>query len=260
MEKQNNKPLKKKANSEIKIGTKAFKSFYLPKIRQAEKALKSKAAQIVVPLLKIQKKVSLKFDVFNKDYNDIIKKAETALKEINTHLEENKSDNMNLTDVQLNQKYANDHENMIKFYENTINKLDLFTRLINSGEYANIIQEFDKINNINENNIIDFLLSLANNGYEFKPKNFNPSFIKNHLLYKNTNIKNKYINQIMNNNIYLFNPINNNIINGNNIRDQKKDWICPFCNNLNFSFRTKCNRCKANKEESEKRKNFYMNL
>ena len=28
MEKQNNKPLKKKANSEIKIGTKAFKSFY----------------------------------------------------------------------------------------------------------------------------------------------------------------------------------------------------------------------------------------
>ena len=39
MEKQNNKPLKKKANSEIKIGTKAFKSFYLPKIRQAEKAL-----------------------------------------------------------------------------------------------------------------------------------------------------------------------------------------------------------------------------
>ena len=134
MEKQNNKPLKKKANSEIKIGTKAFKSFYLPKIRQAEKALKSKAAQIVVPLLKIQKKVSLKFDVFNKDYNDIIKKAETALKEINTHLEENKSDNMNLTDVQLNQKYANDHENMIKFYENVTDKLELFTKLINSNE------------------------------------------------------------------------------------------------------------------------------
>ena len=131
MEKQNNKPLKKKANSEIKIGTKAFKSFYLPKIRQAEKTLKSKTAQIIVPLMKIQKKVLLKFDIFNKDYNDIIKKAETAFKEINTHLEENKNDNMNLTDVQLNQKLANDHENMIKFYENVCDKLDLFTKLIN---------------------------------------------------------------------------------------------------------------------------------
>ena len=105
MEKQARKPLIKKPNSEIKMGAKAIKTLYLSKIRQAEKVLKSKAAQIVVPLIKIQKKISLKFDVFNKDYTDIIKKAEIAFKEINTHLEENKSDNMNLTDVQLNQKY-----------------------------------------------------------------------------------------------------------------------------------------------------------
>ena len=155
MEKPNRKPPTKKSNSETKISSKAQKSLYLSKIKHAEKVLKSKASQIIVPLLKIQKKVSMKFEIFNKDYNEIIKKAETACKEINTHLEENKSDNMNLTDVQLNQKYANDHENMIKFYENTINKLDLFTRLINSGEYANIIQEFDKINNINDNNNIE---------------------------------------------------------------------------------------------------------
>ena len=171
MEKQKRKPLNKKPNSEIKIGEKAYKKLYLSKIKQAEKSLKSKAAQIIVPLMKIQKKISLKFDVFNKDYNEIIKKADTAFKEVNTHLEENKNDNMNLTDVQLNQKYANDHENMIKFYENVSDKLDLFTKLINSMEYNNIIQEFDKndfknndedINNNNNENEINILLILLN--------------------------------------------------------------------------------------------------
>ena len=29
------------------------------------------------------------------------------------------------------------------------------------------------------------------------------------------------------------------------------DWICFNCNNLNFSFRTQCNRCKISKNESD---------
>lgn len=190
MEKQNRKPLNKKPNSEIKIGAKAYKALYLSKIRHAEKSLKSKAAQIVVPLMKIQKKISLKFDVFNKDYNEIIKKAETACKEINTHLEENKSDNMNLTDVQLNQKYANDHENMIKFYENVSDKLDLFTKLINSGEYANIIQEFDKNNNIN-NEIINADNINIGNENEINIKEELDNLEKNYIMLKKNNKKNK---------------------------------------------------------------------
>ena len=32
------------------------------------------------------------------------------------------------------------------------------------------------------------------------------------------------------------------------------DWTCSNCNNLNFSFRVKCNRCDISKEESEKNK------
>ena len=137
---------------------------------------------------------------------------------------------------------------------------ELIEELDNNSESPK--ERDNKINNIKENhNIIDSLLSLANNGYEFKPKNFNPSFEKNPLLFgKNTNINNKYINPLMNNKIYLFNPISNNSINGNNNRDQKKDWICSFCNNLNFSFRTKCNRCKVKKEDSERRKNMLMNF
>ena len=188
MEKQPRKPLQKKPNSEIKMGAKAIKSLYLSKIRQAEKSLKSKAAQIIVPLMKIQKKVSLKFDIFNKDYNDIIKKAETAFKEINTHLEENKNDNMNLTDVQLNQKLANEHENMIKFYENVCDKLDLFTKLINSSEYNNIIQEFDKVINNEEKN--DENIDENNNEINVKEEldNIENNFI---FLRKNNNKKNK---------------------------------------------------------------------
>ena len=188
MEKQNRKPPTKKSNSETKIGSKAQKSSYLSKIKHAEKILKSKTTQIIVPLLKIQKKVSMKFEIFNKDYNEIIKKAETACKEINTHLEENKNDNMNLTDVQLNQKYANDHENMIKFYENIIDKLDLFTKLISSGEYTNIIQEFDKINNIIDNN--DNNIENNNNENDINMKDELEQLEKNYVILKRNNKKN----------------------------------------------------------------------
>ena len=27
--------------------------------------------------------------------------------------------------------------------------------------------------------------------------------------------------------------------------DELQDWVCLKCNNLNYSFRTKCNRCKV---------------
>ena len=33
------------------------------------------------------------------------------------------------------------------------------------------------------------------------------------------------------------------------------DWICFFCQNLNFSFRIKCNRCGVLKKESQNAKN-----
>ena len=38
---------------------------------------------------------------------------------------------MNITDIQLNQKYANNHENMILFYQYIANNIYLFTKLIN---------------------------------------------------------------------------------------------------------------------------------
>ena len=150
MEKQSRKQSSKHGNSANKNNTKTNKNLNLLKIREAKKSLDEKIKEIIVPIMKIQKKISLKFDIFTKDYNEIIKKAETVNKEIITHLEENKNDTMNITDIQLNQKYAINHENMIKFYENVTNKLDLFTNLINSNEYDNLIKEFDKIISGNE--------------------------------------------------------------------------------------------------------------
>ena len=143
-------------------------------------------------------------------------------------------------------------ENSFEFEETNYLSNELIEELDFCNNPKSLKEEEDNtINNINDNhNIIDSLLSLANNGYEFKPKNYNPSNSKN--INKNTYNINNYINPILyNNNKYLFNH--------NNIRDQKKDWICSFCNNLNYSFRTKCNRCKIRKEDSDKRKNITIN-
>ena len=138
---------------------------------------------------------------------------------------------------------------------------ELIEELDNNSESPN--EKDNKNNNISQKgNIIDSLLSLANNGYEFKPKNYKPSFQNNPLLLMKNTINNNYnyINPLIQNKIFFFNPNTNNNNNINNVRDKKKDWICTFCKNLNYSFRIKCNRCKVKKEDSEKRKNLFINF
>ena len=114
----------------------------LSKMKEVLKTLDKAAKDIIVPILKIKKKISMKFDVFAKDYAEIKDKAQTANKEIITHQEESKSDTMNITDIQLNQKYAINHENMILFFENISNNIELFTKLFNSDEYDSLIKCF----------------------------------------------------------------------------------------------------------------------
>ena len=117
----------------------------LSKMKEVIDALDNAAKAIIIPVLKIQKKISLKFDSFAKDYNEIKSKAESANKEIITHQDGTKKDYMNITDIQLNQKYANNHENMILFYQHIANNIDLFTKLINSEEYDQLIKGFESL-------------------------------------------------------------------------------------------------------------------
>jgi hypothetical protein len=57
------------------------------------------------------------------------------------------------------------------------------------------------------------------------------------------------------------NNLNNNNFNNKKIFIEKPgDWICNNCQNLNFSFRTNCNRCHMPKSENQKlNQNFQMN-
>lgn len=57
----------------------------------------------------------------------------------------------------------------------------------------------------------------------------------------NTNINNYKDRLYRKNNLH-------NFIQNNKNKKNKKDWNCPFCNNLNYSFRVKCNRCGENKK------------
>ena len=117
----------------------------LLKMQEVMNSLDKAAKAIIIPVLKIQKKISIKFDTFAKDYNEIKSKAESVNKEIITHQDGTKKDYMNITDVQLNQKYANNHENMILFYQHISNNIDLFTKLINSEEYDQLIKGFESL-------------------------------------------------------------------------------------------------------------------
>ena len=131
----------------------------------------------------------------------------------------------------------------------------------------------------------------SNDSNETEIKNNKNYFLLNDLikemdssLYEQEENQKKYINHsqfqsyicnhpnyIMNTNIFYpygyFPLFEKNIIRGKNsngyimkyrtLNEKKDDWICFFCHNLNFSFRTKCNRCKAAKIESIKKEKEF---
>ena len=132
-------------------------------------------------------------------------------------------------------------DNSIEFEEanclsnELIKDLDLLSSISNKKETEN------ETNIRNNDNIIESLLSLAKDGYEFKPKNYNPE-------QNNNRIGKKYFVNYNTKNLY-----------NNSFRDKKNDWFCSYCNNLNFSFRNKCNKCKISKENSKKHKYNILN-
>ena len=103
------------------------------------------ANAVIIPVLKIQKKISNKFDLLTKD-NETKEKIQSPKKDLNFPPQELKNDFMqNIQNSQINQKVINNHENMLQFYEYINHNIDLFTKLNKSQEYEQLIKCFDEI-------------------------------------------------------------------------------------------------------------------
>ena len=92
-------------------------------------------------------------------------------------------------------------------------------------------------NNVNIYNSLKYnpLLPLINKGFEFFPKSIK----------SNDNEKDYKIN-CEDNNIINYIKQNENLFKIN----KKNDWHCIICNNINYGFRVKCNRCGFLKDSS----------
>ena len=126
----------------------------------------------------------------------------------------------------------------------------------NVNNFQNLNANFNNFNN--PNNI--------NNNYQNIPNNNNyHQNINNHYITLNSNSKAyiplKYRKKEQNNQANNVNDLKinkNTFANANKNKQKNKkyfevrdgDWICCKCNNLNFSFRNKCNRCLLPKKLS----------
>ena len=150
--------------------------------------------------------------------------------------------NLNLTNENLNNSETKESEN-----SNEINDItdtcflskELIDELNSSNSDISLKEQKTTFNNKSFKNLND-------NRYEYIPRNC----INN---IGNKEMFSYALNHNINNNYYR----NSNYININKpyikrynimIKEKKKDWICQLCFNLNYAFRTECNRCKVPKE------------
>ena len=131
----------------------------------------------------------------------------------------------------LNKSYIKDPDNSIEIEDiNTglfLTK-ELIEELNSSKTDISLNKSSIKDKNIN-NNIDDQFYYLINNRLFYRNGNesFNKYNFKNYVENKNRISQKKY----------------------KFLREKKVDWVCPLCRNLNYAFRTICNRCKIPKKE-----------
>ena len=105
--------------------------------------------------------------------------------------------------------------------------------------------------------------------------NFNPNsskFLPMLNLNNNIQSKSQMLINIPENQQPLFSSNFSYNVDSDNKKNKKKnrhfasragDWVCFKCNNLNFSFRTNCNRCHLTKSENQRlmyQQNYVQNL
>ena len=147
-------------------------------------------------------------------------------------------------DENIENNTKEDSDNSFEFDEINYLSNELIQDLNNFSyiEEKESITKYNKKENeniIKNNIVINSLISLAKNGYEFKPKNYKSEDIYNDNLKKGKNIDDKK---------YMSNKFNKNKFIKK--KRDKNDWICPLCDNLNYAFRKICNKCKSSKNEN----------
>jgi len=141
---------------------------------------------------------------------------------------------------------------------------------ITNNNFPNMYNNNINFNNYNYNINIPQMPNNNNNHFVLNLNNNTPMFIPKQLRNKDYKQKGNVImndknTKYNNNNIDKMNGKNKFDNNKKNLQNAKKegkykkpfevragDWTCTKCNNLNFSFRNRCNRCGIPKELSDK--------
>ena len=173
--------------------------------------------------------------------------------------------NINSSNNTNNTNNANNVSNMNNMNNsNNVNNISMNNNFGSINNYNNI-QNYNYINNINLNGNLNYYI---NNAPIYIPSNLrNKEQINNKEMMpvsgqQNTQI-NTYQNQKKEEHINSKNKFDVNKKNQNSKKDKNKkhfevragDWTCTKCNNLNFSFRNKCNRCGLPKELNKNQMN-----
>ena len=179
----------------------------------------------------------------NNKYTNNYKNTDTNINILNSNNNNDYNNNSIINENNIdNDNIINNSESKINSDNNYINSNDLNQIDINNTDdcyYMNYpyYPYVDYYNYIPE--------SFINPNYNINKMENNIFFNKNkhrHNYKINKNEKNELNNSKNNNNNNTSNNKKENIL---YVRDG--DWFCQFCLNLNFSFRSFCNRCKAHK-------------
>ena len=155
-----------------------------------------------------------------------------------------------------------DTSSNVRDFENNKNDFDNDENFFNYSFYNNknnnkiINNNFNYNNKLNENNEIKNCSSDEEQKNSFEKIQINPPSHTERTTENFPNLQNNEpYNDIENNCHESFSIENSN----NNFKKKSRhnkqfkvrfgDWICPKCENLNFSFRNKCNRCGLSKEK-----------
>ena len=165
----------------------------------------------------------------------------------NINMQDSKMISNNFFDINPNNKNNNNYINTnddnffnISFYNKENNK-------INNNNYNKKFDNIHSYNNGNKINNSELEIGIKNNNQLKSQINEELSSLSN---VQNIEQRNNIINE--QHSVFSYEKSDSNFRKKNRHKNHFKirfgDWICPKCDNLNFSFRNKCNRCGLPKE------------